>query len=50
MNLKKEEKDKITELKDKVVGLRPDEIQAEALVSIAESLIVLSHKIGRKML
>ena len=50
MNLKKEETDKINEMKDKIDLLKPDEAQAIALESIAESLIIIAHKIGRKLL
>lgn len=50
MNLKDEEKAKIQDLKDKVKLMKPEEVQAEALMSIAESLIIIAHKLGRKML
>ena len=50
MNLKDEEKDKIKELDDKIKLLKPEEAQVIALQSIADSLIILSHKVGRKLL
>lgn len=50
MNLKKEEKDKIDELKDKIKDMDAKDAQIIVLQSIADSLIILAHKIGRKFL
>ena len=51
MNLQETEKEEIAKFKedfDKILGV--EEAKALALASIAESLIVLKNKIGRKLL
>ena len=50
MNLKDEEKTKIFELKDKIKDLDAKDAQIIVLQSIADSLIIITHKIGRKLL